>query len=165
MTRHQTILCRHVTKHKSVAGTSGGLDCAGWMAARLLLLPGLLTALAAALDLPCNTEEVECGDGRCVPRAWRCDGEPDCSDGADETACEQVATCEPEQFRCAAGDCIPVAWQCDGEKDCPEEPALDEWSALCGRHYLLHCLLTQSTMVNILSILRCHLLVGGCCSM
>ena len=35
----------------------------------------------------CNTEQLECGDGQCVPRSWACDGEADCTDGTDEKDC------------------------------------------------------------------------------
>ena len=50
--------------------------------------------------------------GRCIPQNWRCDGDPDCEDGADEPEeeCADLAvsrTCDPTYFRCANGRCIP----------------------------------------------------------
>ena len=46
-------------------------------------------------DLPvivCNTAELECKNGRCVPESWVCDGEDDCGDRTDEN------NCDPGQF-------------------------------------------------------------------
>ena len=47
-------------------------------------------------DLPvivCNTAELECKNGRCVPESWVCDGEDDCGDRTDEN------NCDPGQFQ------------------------------------------------------------------
>ena len=38
-------------------------------------------------DIVCNTAELECKNGRCVPDSWVCDGEDDCGDGSDESDC------------------------------------------------------------------------------
>jgi len=102
----------------------------------VFLLDSLMLKVKSNEDLPvivCNTEELECRNGRCVPESWVCDGEDDCGDESDEINCDpdELSTCQPEEFRCAMGTCIPTAWQCDGEKDCPEEDALDEWDQLC----------------------------------
>lgn len=33
----------------------------------------------------CNNEtEFQCSSGRCIPLEWKCDGDTDCNDGADE---------------------------------------------------------------------------------
>lgn len=32
----------------------------------------------------CAPAEFACLNGQCVPGRWRCDGEPECSDGSDE---------------------------------------------------------------------------------
>lgn len=32
----------------------------------------------------CLKEEFDCKVGGCVPKGWKCDGQPDCPDGSDE---------------------------------------------------------------------------------
>ncbi|XP_019731047.1 low-density lipoprotein receptor-related protein 8-like isoform X2 [Hippocampus comes] len=45
---------------------------------------------ASRLSAPsCEVSEFDCGDGQCVPHAWRCDNKADCSDASDEDNCEQ----------------------------------------------------------------------------
>ncbi len=39
-------------------------------------------------DYTCDGEDqFQCGDGKCLPRSYYCDGVMDCIDGRDETAC------------------------------------------------------------------------------
>lgn len=35
----------------------------------------------------CSINEFHCNDGNCVSLSWKCDLEPDCSDGSDEADC------------------------------------------------------------------------------
>ncbi|XP_077068013.1 uncharacterized protein LOC143721476 [Siphateles boraxobius] len=68
----------------------------------------------------CRPNEFSCGDEHksCLPTSWRCDGDKDCLNGADEEGC---GPCRPTEFSC--GDkrksCLPTSWRCDGDKDCP----------------------------------------------
>lgn len=42
----------------------------------------------------CKESEFKCTNGRCIPNIWHCDGDRDCSDGADE----DPAVCRKFQF-------------------------------------------------------------------
>lgn len=59
--------------------------------------------------------------GRCIPRNWQCDGDPDCADGEDEPpSCRDpgLHKCEPTYFKCDNNKCIPGRWYCDYDNDC-----------------------------------------------
>ncbi|XP_051885187.1 low-density lipoprotein receptor class A domain-containing protein 3 isoform X2 [Pristis pectinata] len=63
-----------------------------------------------------------CSDGRCIPGAWQCDGQPDCFDKSDEKECPRVKSkCAPTFFPCASGvHCIIGRFRCNGFEDCPD---------------------------------------------
>uniref|UniRef100_A0A7E4VR66 Very low-density lipoprotein receptor n=1 Tax=Panagrellus redivivus TaxID=6233 RepID=A0A7E4VR66_PANRE len=90
----------------------------------------------------CGIGMFDCGHHNCIPRSWRCDGDVDCLNGADEKSCSAAPTvqCDPEtHYQCKPSpggsvkprarifaqtfpvSCIPHAWKCDGEVDCPEK--------------------------------------------
>ncbi|CAH1271063.1 F8 [Branchiostoma lanceolatum] len=57
----------------------------------------------------------QCDSGECINNASVCDGDKDCSSGADEENCH--APCNGLQLLCA-GRCLPKYRACDGLEDC-----------------------------------------------
>ncbi|XP_051984887.1 low-density lipoprotein receptor-related protein 3-like [Xyrauchen texanus] len=94
----------------------------------------------------CENDEYLCGNGKCVPRSWRCNGLDECGDKTDERSCApppttaQASLCPPGTLQCSdiqSTRCLPVFLQCDGARDCPDgsdEAHCPDTS--CGKHFV-----------------------------
>ena len=38
----------------------------------------------------CADHQWRCGNGECIKKEWKCDGEQDCADNSDELKCENT---------------------------------------------------------------------------
>ncbi|XP_055326014.1 basement membrane proteoglycan-like [Sitodiplosis mosellana] len=86
----------------------------------------------------CNSNELRCNNGDCVPKEAGCNGEWNCEQGEDETDCEyynyyldhyKAKLCPDDKFRCKSGHCILKEWACDGKRDCTD--GSDEEPEMC----------------------------------
>ncbi|XP_077380145.1 low-density lipoprotein receptor isoform X2 [Festucalex cinctus] len=87
------------------------------LCACLLLLINCSTLTA----FECSSNQIKCGNSRCVNHLWVCDGIDDCGDGTDELRETCAAKmCLDTQMSCGAPDyqCVPQTWHCDGQVDC-----------------------------------------------
>ncbi|XP_078692876.1 uncharacterized protein LOC144922725 [Branchiostoma floridae x Branchiostoma belcheri] len=66
----------------------------------------------------CTEDEFQCGNGRCIPDSFQCDGEDDCRDNSDEFNC---TGCRRGKFMCEDGGCLPSIFRCDGIGDCDDD--------------------------------------------
>ncbi|KAJ6665385.1 hypothetical protein lerEdw1_003225 [Lerista edwardsae] len=59
--------------------------------------------------------------GRCISKAWLCDGDIDCEDQSDEDNCEEYM-CGPPKYPCAndTSICLQPEKLCNGRRDCPD---------------------------------------------
>merc|ERR1719228_3001672 len=84
----------------------------------------------------CGDHVFSCGNGRCIPSDWQCDGTEDCKDFSDEANCSEVkiTKCNNRtQATCGDGACVLSSWWCDGDEDCPDASDEENCPAVnCG---------------------------------
>ncbi len=72
------------------------------------------------IDNSCADGEMSCGDGSCIPDAWRCDGEQDCDNGRDEESCSSDGPSESDPVDRPEGESLctdTCEYAGDGECD------------------------------------------------
>uniref|UniRef100_A0A1U7QQR9 low-density lipoprotein receptor-related protein 12 isoform X1 n=1 Tax=Mesocricetus auratus TaxID=10036 RepID=A0A1U7QQR9_MESAU len=84
----------------------------------------------------CACGQFRCGNGKCIPEAWKCNRMDECGDSSDEQVCVEDASegagpptaaafqpCAYNQFQCLSRftkvyTCLPESLKCDGNIDC-----------------------------------------------
>lgn len=92
----------------------------------------------------CQSDEFLCGNGKCLPHFWKCNGQDECGDATDERSCSLPPT-EAHPGLCSLGSlpctdaqstrCLPAALRCNGVQDCHD--GTDELGCpdtTCGKH-------------------------------
>ncbi|TWW67157.1 low-density lipoprotein receptor-related protein 3 [Takifugu flavidus] len=92
----------------------------------------------------CQSDEFLCGNGKCLPRSWKCNGQDECGDATDEHSCSPPPTealpglCPLGYLTCTQAHstrCLPASLLCNGARDCPD--GSDELGCpgnTCGKH-------------------------------
>lgn len=98
----------------------------------------------------CNSGEFDCGNGKCVPLNWICDGDNDCGNDADEKGCACQPNCNGRECgpepgcgkscgtctggetcnangQCVSEACVPI---CSG-RECGLDPVCGESCGTC----------------------------------
>ncbi|KAF7651650.1 hypothetical protein LDENG_00108000, partial [Lucifuga dentata] len=91
----------------------------------------------------CQADEFLCGNGKCLPRSWKCNGQDECGDFTDERNCSPPPT-EARPSLCPFGSlpcteaqstrCLPASLRCNGARDCSD--GMDELGCpdtTCGK--------------------------------
>ncbi|XP_060898387.1 low-density lipoprotein receptor-related protein 3 [Labrus mixtus] len=75
----------------------------------------------------CQSDEFLCGNGKCLPRSWKCNGQDECGDATDERSCSpppteaQPGLCPYGSVQCTQAQstrCLPASLRCNGARDC-----------------------------------------------
>ncbi|KAM9861010.1 low-density lipoprotein receptor-related protein 3 [Aulostomus maculatus] len=77
----------------------------------------------------CQSDEFLCGNGKCLPRSWKCNSQDECGDATDERSCSPPPT-EARPGLCPFGSlpctqaqstrCLPASSHCNQVLDCPD---------------------------------------------
>lgn len=71
----------------------------------------------------CLPSQFQCTNPRvCIPRAWLCDRDEDCTDASDEANCSTSSPVPCTGWVCnSTSTCIPSEFRCNGLPDCIDE--------------------------------------------
>jgi len=78
----------------------------------------------------CPTDELQCGNGQCIPKALFCDEQVDCQDGSDENACgvdqdpNRAADCDTSVCQLPDCFCSPDGTRIPGEINPDQVPQM-----------------------------------------
>ncbi|XP_074522803.1 low-density lipoprotein receptor-related protein 3 isoform X2 [Halichoeres trimaculatus] len=91
----------------------------------------------------CQSDEFLCGNGKCLPRSWKCNGQDECGDASDERSCSPPPTealpglCPYGSVPCTEAQstrCLPAALRCNRARDCHDgSDELGCPDTTCGR--------------------------------
>ncbi|XP_069037275.1 low-density lipoprotein receptor-related protein 3 [Lepisosteus oculatus] len=91
----------------------------------------------------CQADEFLCGNGKCLPGSWRCNGMDECGDATDEGSCAPPPTeappglCPPGTFQCTQAQstrCLPNSLRCNSARDCADGADEDDCpDTSCGK--------------------------------
>lgn len=132
----------------NIHGLDGDTDCQNGADEKNCTNTRVQPSAPPAMAPTCHDWMYKCGNNRCVPYWWKCDGINDCGDGTDELGCPNATdtttptpdiiapdlTCSGNKFACNTGRCIERKYVCDGFPDCSSgEDEKNCPKTICGR--------------------------------
>ncbi|KAI4466638.1 vitellogenin receptor-like protein-related-related [Holotrichia oblita] len=82
------------------------------------LIPSIAASLWDMQNCRQDPNKFLCHDGECIDRVRKCDSYKHCSDGSDESDCDNLVCNPPLFFKCNNQRCISHFFLCDGEDEC-----------------------------------------------
>ncbi|RUS82959.1 hypothetical protein EGW08_009296, partial [Elysia chlorotica] len=89
---------------------------------------GDLVCTGEPCQVQCEENGYLCNDGHCISEHFKCNGHPDCQDGADEFGCDGDIC---NGFRCDNDQCVGNDTLCDGTMDCLDSSDENQCDITC----------------------------------
>ncbi|XP_065929005.1 low-density lipoprotein receptor-related protein 8-like [Magallana gigas] len=99
-----------------------------------VLLQGIFV-FSKGCELPCNSNQFQCKNCRCILESDKCNHINDCGDNSDEMDKCTYKPCLGDQMTCDNYKCVNQTSVCDGKDDCGD--ASDEKG--CGEYLMKFC--------------------------